>query len=80
MCIRDRYNTDKITTPLLIAHGKKDERAPYAQAKRFKSALDKSKVDYEWHIVSREGHGFYDPDNQKEYMRKVFKFLSKHLK
>ena len=74
------YRYDQIQVPVFLAHGKKDERAPYKNAQNFKKVLSKAKVDVEWYIVSGEGHGFYDPDNQKKYMRKVFAFLGKHLK
>ncbi|MGB1263515.1 MAG: alpha/beta hydrolase family protein [Cognaticolwellia sp.] len=70
---------EKITIPLLLAHGEDDERAPFEHAERLRAALDKAKKPYEWYAVDHEGHGFYNPENQKAYMRKVLSFLGNHL-
>lgn len=70
---------EKIQVPLLLAHGEDDERAPYAHAERLREALDDAKKPYEWFVVDKEGHGFYNPENQKAYMRKVLSFLNSHL-
>ena len=71
---------EKIEIPLLLAHGEDDERAPFEHAERLREALDKNNKNYEWFVVDKEGHGFYNPDNQKAYMRKVLHFLDEHLK
>ncbi|WP_448550072.1 alpha/beta hydrolase family protein [Thalassotalea fusca] len=73
------YHADKINTPLFLAHGKKDERAPFTHAERLREALDKANKKYEWYAVRNEAHGFFDPKNQKEYMNKVLDFLETHL-
>jgi dipeptidyl aminopeptidase/acylaminoacyl peptidase len=70
---------EKIKIPLLLAHGEDDERAPYAHAERLREALDKVDKSYEWFVLDKEGHGFYNPENQKAYMKKVVGFLDKHL-
>jgi dipeptidyl aminopeptidase/acylaminoacyl peptidase len=70
---------DKIKVPLLLAHGEDDERVPFEHAERLRAALDKAKKPYEWFAIDKEGHGFYNPENQKAYMRKVVGFLDKHL-
>jgi len=70
---------EKIKIPLLLAHGEDDERAPVEHVERLKKALDKANKPYEWLVVDKEGHGFYNPENQKAYMKKVVAFLDKHL-
>lgn len=70
---------EKIQIPILLAHGEKDERAPFEHAERLRAALDKADKPYEWFVIDKEGHGFYNPENQKAYMRKVVGFLDKHL-
>ncbi|WOH39074.1 S9 family peptidase [Thalassotalea fonticola] len=70
---------DRIDVPLLLAHGKEDERAPLEHAERLREALDKANKPYEWFILDKEGHGFFNPENQKAYMKKVVSFLDKHL-
>lgn len=71
---------EKIQVPLLLAHGEDDKIAPFQHVKRLRDALDKADKTYEWYIVDKEGHGFYNPENQKAYMRKVLNFLKQHLK
>lgn len=70
---------DKIKIPLLLAHGENDERAPFEHFEYLKEALDKGNKSYEWFVVDKEGHGFYNPENQKAYMKKVVEFLDKHI-
>lgn len=69
----------KIKAPLLIAHGKKDERAPFEHAEALTKALDKHNKPYELFVKRREAHGFYDVDNNVEFYEKALKFLGKHL-
>ena len=73
------YNVSALKAPLFIAHGKRDDRAPYEHALRLKKELDKHDKEYEWFIKSREAHGFYDTENQVEYMKAALDFLRKHL-
>ena len=68
-----------LQVPIFIAHGKKDDRAPFEHAKRLRKALDKNGKQYEWFVKRREAHGFYNNDNQVEYLQAVIKFLKKHL-
>ena len=72
-------HVSKIKVPLLLAHGEHDKRAPFEQVEHLKSALEKANVSYQWFVIENEGHGFYNPDNQKRYMHKVKSFLDKHL-
>ena len=71
---------DKIDIPLLLAHGKDDERAPFEHLLRLRQALDKANKPYEWFVIDKEEHGFYNPETKKAYMRKVLSFLDQHLK
>ncbi|WP_286263350.1 alpha/beta hydrolase family protein [Thalassotalea atypica] len=72
------HNVEPINIPLLLAHGEEDEQVPFEHAVRLKSSLDAAKKPYEWHTFGKESHGFFDPDNQKKYMKHVLAFLSKH--
>lgn len=71
---------EKIQAPLLLAHGKDDRVASFDHVEQLKDALDDANKSYEWFVVEDEGHGFYNPKNQKAYMKKVLNFLNKHLK
>ena len=69
----------ELQAPVMIAHGRKDERAPFEHAKRLRDELDKYDKTYEWFVKRREGHGFYDNENQVEYLESAIAFLNKHL-
>ena len=68
-----------IKIPLLLAHGENDKRAPFEHARRLRSALDANNKPYQWFVIDKEGHGFYNPENQKAYMQEVINFLNKQL-
>lgn len=46
---------DKIDVPVLLIHGENDQRAPFAQAKAMRAALDAAHKPYEW--MSKPGKG-----------------------
>lgn len=70
---------EKIKVPLLLAHGKDDERAPFEHVERLRAALDSSNISYDWFVLDKEEHGFFNPENQRAYMNRVLSFLDKHL-
>jgi dipeptidyl aminopeptidase/acylaminoacyl peptidase len=69
----------QLKTHLMIAHGKRDERAPIEHATALMEAMDKAGKPYEWLEFSDETHGFYSETNQKMYLTKVQQYLAKHL-
>lgn len=73
-------NVSKLKAPIFIAHGKRDERAPFKHAKELRKALRKHEKAFEWFVKGDEAHGFYDTSNQVEYLGAALKFLDKHLK
>jgi len=70
---------EKINAGILLAHGEEDKRAPFEHAEKLSAALDKANKPYEWFAIDKEAHGFFNPENQKAYMRKVVKFLDQHI-
>ena len=74
------HNVAALQIPLFIAHGREDDRAPYEHAQHLMKALDDHDKDYDAFIRRNEEHGFYDIENQVEYMEKAIKFLQKHLR
>lgn len=70
---------DKITVPVLLVHGEDDERAPYAQFKAMKAALDTAHKPYETLTRSGERHGFVKPDNVEAFYTKLQAFLDKNI-
>ncbi len=70
---------DRLDVPVLLAHGKADERAPFAQAKAMREALDDAHKPYEWMAVAKEGHGFYSEAHRTEFFTRLQAFLEKHI-
>lgn len=70
---------DKITVPVLLVHGEDDQRAPFAQAKAMRAALDAAHKPYEWLSKPGEGHGFYSEENNVEFYNLLQAFLEKHI-
>ncbi|MDP6779364.1 MAG: S9 family peptidase [Candidatus Latescibacteria bacterium] len=53
--------TDRIRTPVLIQHGEKDERVPFAQAQEFYRSLKDRRIPVEFVAYPRQGHGIGEP-------------------
>ncbi|MCL1067327.1 S9 family peptidase [Shewanella olleyana] len=72
-------NVDKLKAPVLIIHGKDDQRAHFEHALALKDALDKKGHPYEWLVKDKEGHGFYNEDNILEANKAILSFLDKYI-
>ena len=70
---------DKITVPVFLIHGEDDQRAPFAQAKAMRTALEAAHKPYEWLAKPGEGHGFYDVKNRIELYQRIQAFLEKNI-
>ena len=70
---------DKIDVPVLLIHGEADERAPFAQAKAMRAALEAAHKPYEWLTKPKEGHGFYKEENIVDMYNHVQGFLEKSI-
>jgi len=72
-------NADKLNLPILLVHGEDDERAPFAQYKAMKAALDAAHKPYETLTKSGEKHGFVKPENVEEFFNKMAAFLDRNI-
>jgi dipeptidyl aminopeptidase/acylaminoacyl peptidase len=70
---------DKIDVPVLLIHGEDDRRAPFAQAKAMRAALDSAHKPYEWLTKPGEGHGFYNEQNNVDMYNHLQAFLAKYI-
>lgn len=70
---------DKIDVPVLLIHGEADERAPIAQAKAMRAALESAHKPYEWLTKPKEGHGFYKEENIVDMYNHVQDFLQRNI-
>jgi|TARA_B110000091_G_scaffold105994_2_gene115012 dienelactone hydrolase len=72
-------NIRRLKAPVLIVHGKDDDRAPIEHAELLMKAMDEAGKSYETLIRDKEGHGFFSEDNRKDYFTLLVRFLNKHL-
>jgi dipeptidyl aminopeptidase/acylaminoacyl peptidase len=70
---------DKITIPVMLVHGEDDERAPFAQYKAMKAALEAAHKPVETLTKPGEKHGFVKPENVEELYDKVAAFLDRNI-
>jgi len=70
---------DKIDVPVLLIHGKDDQRVPFAQAKAMRAALEAAHKPFEWLAKSGEGHGFYTEQNNIDMLDTLQAFLKKYI-
>jgi dipeptidyl aminopeptidase/acylaminoacyl peptidase len=73
------YHAGRMTIPLLLIHGTKDERVDFQQAQTMTRALDRSNKPYEWMELKGEGHGIADEDTREEVYARILAFLDRHL-
>lgn len=72
-------NLDKLKAPVFIVHGTEDKRTPLSYATAFRTELEKRGHPFEWMVKEKEGHGFYNPENNIELWGKALAFLDKHI-
>ena len=69
----------RIKAPVLLMHGREDERVPIAHGRRMRDALQANGKDVTWVVFNEEGHGLYYQRNQIAYFEAMLDFLGKHL-
>jgi dipeptidyl aminopeptidase/acylaminoacyl peptidase len=70
----------RLTRPVLIAHGAKDQRVPIVHARRIRDALARHNNAVEYVVYDDEGHTLYRRENRLDFYRRVEAFLAKHLR
>ena len=74
------YNIDKIKIPVMLVQGGKDVRVPPSQYRALKDGLTEAGRPPEVDILEpKEGHGFYDFDNQVRLYTQMEQFLDRHI-
>jgi dipeptidyl aminopeptidase/acylaminoacyl peptidase len=69
---------DRMTVPILIAHGDEDTTVPVSQSKHLHEALVKLGRAHEYVIYPGEAHGFKDPAHATDFLNRVGAFLEKY--
>lgn len=70
---------NRITKPLLIVHGKNDERVPLKETLQMYDLLKTRSVPVELLIFDDEGHGVVKTENKKILYKKIIDFLRKNF-
>lgn len=74
------YNVERIKAPVMLIHGAKDRRVPIEQMEFLISQMAKAGKKPEVVVVEKkEGHGFFDVDNNVALYEKVEAFLDRHI-
>lgn len=74
------FNIDKIRIPVMLVQGGKDERVPPSQYRALKDGLIEAGRPPEVDILeAKEGHGFYDFENQMKLYTQMEQFLDRHI-
>lgn len=69
----------QIRIPVLLIHGKDDQRAPFAQAKAKRSALKDAGNPPQWLAEPDEGHGFYQTAHNLQRLQTIEAFLDRQI-
>lgn len=70
----------ELKVPVLLAYGGEDRRVPREHAERFLRAARAAGVQVEPVIYDDEGHGWYQPKNHVDFLRRAEAFLARSLK
>ena len=70
---------ERVTTPLLIQHGERDQRVPIANAWKFYRALKQLGKTVELDIHPRGGHVFFEPMQEREAMQRNFDWFKRFI-
>lgn len=74
------YNIDRIRIPVMLVHGERDLRVPMSQFHILANRLEEAGRPVEVTVLEpREGHGFFDFQNQVDLYTEMEAFLDKHI-
>lgn len=80
--LRDRsplHQANRITRPLLIAHGANDQRVKQAESDQIVAAMRSKGLPVTYLVYPDEGHGFVRPPNNLSFYAIAETFLAQHL-
>lgn len=69
----------QIKAPVLLMHGKDDERVPISHGKKMRDALEQLQKPVSWLAFDEEGHGLSYVRNQILYYKTMLDFLGEHI-
>ena len=72
-------HADRIVAPVLLVHGRQDERVPIAHSKRMLSALQDLHKDVEWLPFDYEPHGVFQTDDVRRWYGAMFSLFERTI-
>jgi dipeptidyl aminopeptidase/acylaminoacyl peptidase len=69
----------RVKNPLLIAHGRIDQRVPIEHGRRMADAVKAHNPDVEWVEYDKDGHGWSLPETDIDWWTRVERFLARHI-
>ncbi|PRX29298.1 prolyl oligopeptidase family protein [Orenia metallireducens] len=72
------YWPEKIEVPVLILHGKFDQKVKVSQAEKLAKKLEELDKEYKL-ILYNDSHGIIIPSNWKKWNKEMFKWFDKYL-
>ena len=72
-------HADRITAPLLLVHGKQDERVPISHSTRMLAAMEDLHKDVEWLPFAYEPHGVFQPDDVRRWYGAMFSLFERTI-
>lgn len=73
-------NIENIEAPILVVHGKKDQRVPLDEAKQLVAEAERNGVAIESLLLDDEGHQFKSASTRTEIYQRVAEFLERTVK
>jgi dipeptidyl aminopeptidase/acylaminoacyl peptidase len=74
------HRVDRITAPVLIAHGTRDPRVPIGESEQYVAALQERQKQVTYLTFDYAGHGFVRPDDRRRVYRAIADFFTTHLR
>lgn len=72
-------HVDKITAPLLLAHGANDVRVKIKESEQMAAAMRQAGKPVDYRLYRDEGHRQWRPENKIHFYATAEEFLAKHL-
>lgn len=74
------YRAERIEAPLLILHGRRDQRVVPLMSEKMLEALVIESKHHEVHWYDEEAHGWRRPENRRDAFGRILAFLKRHVK
>jgi dipeptidyl aminopeptidase/acylaminoacyl peptidase len=78
-CISPIHQVDRVSVPVLLAHGTRDPRVPYGESVQMMTALAERQKKVEFLSFEYAGHGFIRPADRARIYAAVAGFFTTHL-